>query len=84
RVDFQLQREVRPGLREKTEERTSRFATVAFTIVKHATRKFSRFSGIVKIKRGGRYHAVVVIRSGPLVSGVSRTITVRGPAAKKH
>jgi hypothetical protein len=78
RVEFQLLKAVRPGRTEKTEERTSRFATVETTTLKHATRRFSFFSAVVGIRRTGVYRAFVVIRAGPLSSGGSRALTIHG------
>jgi hypothetical protein len=85
RVEFQLQRSIRPGLREKNEERTTRFQTQGTTVVKRATRHVSRFSGIVNIRHTGRYRVLIVIRAGPLVSGASRTLLIHGPPGRaKH
>ena len=67
-VFFQVEQAIRPGLRS---EATSRFVTRFVTPIKHGTRKSSRFSMIVKIRRSGRYRALVKVRPGPLVSGTS-------------
>jgi hypothetical protein len=79
RVEFELQKAVRPGLTERTEERTTKFFVQGATITKRATRRFSRFSGVLIIRRTGRYRAFVVIRGGGLVSGASRTILIHAP-----
>jgi hypothetical protein len=88
RVLFQVLKEAKPGRTEKTEERTTRFATVEITKLKHGTRKFSYFSAIVSLKHGGLYRAVVSIRSGPLSTGSSRGFVIGGTPphhhAKKH
>lgn len=83
RVNFQFQKAVRPGVKEKNEERTSKFETTAYTTVKRATKKFSYFSLIVSLKHGGRYRAEVVVRKGGLAPGTSGTVTVHAPAKKK-
>jgi hypothetical protein len=76
RVLFQLLKAVRPG---KNEEPT-RYVTQFSTSVKHGGRTFSRFSMVVKVRRGGRYRVFVKVHSpGPLASGVStRTIVLHG------
>ena len=82
RVEFQLLKEAKPGRTEKTEERTTRWATVEITKLKHGTRTFSYFSDIVSLRHGGFYRAVVTVRNGPLSTGVSRGFTIRG--APRH
>jgi hypothetical protein len=82
RVMFQVERQVRPGVKEKNENRTAKFQNTATTVVKRATKKFSYYSLIVGVKQGGRYRAIVVPRSGGLGAGVSRTLVVHGPARK--
>jgi hypothetical protein len=95
RVLFQLQKAVRPGSRglsEKAEERAEergetpgmRFATQASTVVKRGTRSFARFSLIVKVKRTGRYRALVIPRRGALVSGFSQTIVVHAAPSRRR
>ena len=75
RVSFQLRKKVRPGNTEKTEERTTRFATQFSTKVKRGTSTVSRFSAIVKVLRGGSYQArVEPSKKGPLVAGTSSTV----------
>jgi hypothetical protein len=79
RVSFQYEKQVKPGVKEKNEERTIRFKTAATTTVKRATKRFSYYSLIINVKQGGRYRAVVTPRSPGLGAGVSRTLTVHGP-----
>ena len=79
RVEFEVQKAVRPGLTERTEERTTKFFVQGSTVTKRATRRFSRYSGVMVIRRNGRYRAFVVIRGGGLVSGASRTILIHAP-----
>jgi hypothetical protein len=75
RVSFQLRKKVRPGKTEKTEERTTRFATQFSTKVKRGTSTVSRFSAIVKVLRGGSYQARVdPSKKGPFVAGTSSTV----------
>jgi hypothetical protein len=75
KVSFQLRKKVRPGKTEKTEERTTRFATQFSTKVKRGTSTVSRFSAIVKVLRGGTYQARVdPSKRGPLVAGTSSTV----------
>jgi hypothetical protein len=83
-VEFQLLKQVRPGRTEKTEERTTRFATVEGTKLKHATRRFSFFSAIVTLKRTGFYRVYVNTRNGPLSSGWSRAMLIHGGALHPH
>jgi len=75
KLSFQLRKKVRPGKTEKTEERTTRFATQFSTKVKRGTSAVSRFSAIVKVLRGGTYQARVdPSKKGPLVAGTSSTV----------
>jgi hypothetical protein len=67
-VFFQVEQAIRPGLRS---EATTKFATRFATPIKRGSRKFSRFSMVVKIRKSGRYRAFVKVRPGPLVSGAS-------------
>jgi hypothetical protein len=77
KVLFQLRKKVRPGHTEKTEERTTRFATRFSTTVKRGTKSFARFSTIVKVRDGGAYQARVLPRKkGPFVSGASATVVL--------
>jgi hypothetical protein len=82
RVLFQLRKRVRPGDTEKTEERTTKFATQFSTKVKRATSTVSRFSAIVKVLKGGTYQArVQPSKKGAFVAGTSRTVVLH--AARK-
>jgi hypothetical protein len=88
RVLLQVQRPLRPGSKrfEKAEEREqvpARFVTQATTKVKRATRRFSRFSAILDIRRSGRYRAVVPISSGALSPGSSRSLYARAAPKRK-
>jgi len=75
RVQFQLNKKVRPGNTEKTEERTTRFATQFATTTKRGTKTLSRFSAIVKVRNGGSYRAhVEPVKAGPYASGNSSTV----------
>jgi hypothetical protein len=80
---FQVLKPVRPGKNEEATRYVGQFTTT----VKRGGRTFSRFSTIVKIHRGGRYRASVLVRPGPVVSAVStRTIVLRAaptPRRKK-
>jgi hypothetical protein len=82
-VELQVMIPAKPGKSEKKEERTFRFATRAVAIVKKATKKFSRFSLIVNVRKTGRYRAWVLTRNGAIVPGGSRPIYVKG-APSKH
>jgi hypothetical protein len=94
RVFFQLEkapkaRVQKPGKPEKVgkerpeaSERAPTFATKFDAIVKHATKSISRFSVVVKVRDSGRYRAFVEIRTGPVVSGTSTSVTVHAPAKK--
>ncbi|MFI5037125.1 MAG: hypothetical protein ACHP93_01445 [Solirubrobacterales bacterium] len=87
RVSFQLQKAVRPGRTEKTEETTTRFVTQFSTVAKRATRTTSRFSSIVSIQHTGRYRAFVRVRAGANVSGNSQSVLIHAapaPARKAH
>jgi hypothetical protein len=80
-VYFQLLKKVRPGNTEKTEDRTTRFATKFSATVKRATSTVSRFSAIVKVLKGGGYRArVVPSKAGPLAAGVSATVVLHAAA----
>ncbi|HST33867.1 MAG TPA: hypothetical protein VLJ80_10175 [Solirubrobacteraceae bacterium] len=77
KVLFQLLKKVRPGNTEKTEERTTRFATQFSTTVKRATKSFSRFSTIVKVNNGGTYRArAQPSKKGPFAAGASPTVVL--------
>jgi hypothetical protein len=79
RVVFQVEKRVRPGVKEKTENRTVKFILAGTTTVKRATKKFSYYSLIINVKQGGRFHAVVTPIRGGLGAAVSRTLIVHGP-----
>jgi hypothetical protein len=81
-VLLQVERAVRPRAKSEEESET-RFATQERTIVKRATRTFSRFSKVLTVRKGGHYRAYVVLRTGPLVSGASPSVTLHAaPSAK--
>jgi len=73
RVLFQLEAPSRP--RGKS-EREVRYSTQGSGVVKRGTRSFSRFSQVLTVRKGGRYRAYVVVRSGALVSGTSASVTL--------
>jgi hypothetical protein len=73
RVLFQVEKATRP---HGSSEKEVRFATQASTVVRRATRTYSRFSDIVKVRKGGRYRAYVVLHSGALYSGASPSVTL--------
>lgn len=79
-VLFQLEMPARPHGKSEAE---SRFATQGTSIVKRGTRSFSRFSQVLTIRKGGSYRAYVLIRSGPLVSGASPSVTLHGAPSKR-
>jgi hypothetical protein len=64
-VVFQL---LRPGLRP---------LSVGSTLVWRATSSASRFSRVVRIRRGGLYRALVQVGNGRQVSGHSRAVLIR-------
>jgi hypothetical protein len=69
RVYFQLLKPVRPGKNEAT----TRYVNQISTGVKRGGKTSSRFSLVVKVRKGGRYRAFVKVRQGPLSSGYSST-----------
>ncbi len=75
----------RPNRSERAEEAEEKptFDTRFKTVVKHATRRFSRFSLVVKVREGGAYRAFIQMPPGPYASGGSTTISLDGSAAKK-
>jgi hypothetical protein len=83
RVSFQLEKGVRPGRTEKTEETTRRFVSQFSTVAKRATKTMSRFSSIVSIKHTGRYRVYVRVRTGANVSGSSKSIVIHAAPAPK-
>jgi hypothetical protein len=93
RVEFQLQKHVRPGTgSEKAEERTVRWVKESGATVKRATRSTSRFSAIVAIRHTGDYRALVIpTHQGALVAGFSKSVLIHAAPAstlkaqrKKH
>ena len=83
RVFIQLGKAARPGNTEKTEERTSRFASQFSTVARRAGSKMSFFSIVVKVAHSGSYRAFVQLRNGPLKSGASPTVTLHAAAGRK-
>ncbi len=86
-VNFQLFKQVRPGNTEKTEERTTVFATQFSSVVKKGTATVSRFSVVMKIKRGGNYRAYVsLVKKGAVSSGWSRSVLLHAASSstKRH
>lgn len=76
-VFLQLNKKVRPGNTEKTEERTTRFATQFSTTTKRATATLSRFSLIANVRKGGSYRArVEPAKKGAFVTGNSPTVVL--------
>ena len=74
-VSFQLRKKARPGNSEKGSQRTTKFTTQFSTTVKRGTKSMSRFSMIVKVRKGGSYRArVEPSKKGPLVAGASGTV----------
>jgi hypothetical protein len=84
RVTFQYEKQVRPGVKEKNENRTTKFKSAGMTTVKRATKQFSYYSLILNVKQGGRFRAIVTPRSGGLGAGTSRTIFVHGPTRRSR
>jgi hypothetical protein len=82
KVELQVQKPARPGKSEKKEERTFKFATQAVTVTKRATKKFSRFSAVVNLRKTGRYRAWVITPNGAIVAGGSRTIYLKAAPGK--
>ncbi len=65
-------------------EATTRFAPQASAVARRATKSFSRFSVVLKVKKPGRYRAFVQLKNGRLVSGASSTVVLKAaPAARK-
>jgi hypothetical protein len=78
---FQLLKAVRPGKNEEATRYVSQFTTT----VKRGGHTFSRFSMIVKIRRGGRYRASVQVRAGAFASGTStRTYVLHAAPASRR
>ncbi len=81
RVLFQLEKAIRPTGKS---EKEVRFATQGSTVLKRATKTFSRFSSVLTVHNGGRYRAYVVLPSGALVSGASSSIALHAAPHKKR
>ncbi|HTZ85098.1 MAG TPA: hypothetical protein VMB05_00390 [Solirubrobacteraceae bacterium] len=74
-IFLQLNKKVRPGKTEKTEERTTRFTTQFTTTTKRGTKTLSRFSMVAKVRKGGSYRArVEPVKKGALVAGNSGSV----------
>jgi len=54
------------------------WATVAITLTRAKTTASSRFSRRLRLRRGGRYRALVKTTNGDYVDGASRTVKIRG------
>jgi hypothetical protein len=85
RVYVQLLKPARPGHTEKTEERTTKYATQFSTPLKHATKTISRYSAILDITQSGRYRAYVKLSGNQAyASGASQSVVLKaGPALAK-
>lgn len=83
RVLLQLEKAARPSGKS---ESSTRYVTEFTTTLKRGGKTFSRFSTIVGIRHAGRYRAMVKLAKGPLDSGTSKGIVIRGtvPKVKKH
>ena len=74
-LELQLFKQVRPGNSPKAQEKTTKFATQFSTLVKRGTATVSRFSVVVKVRRGGSYRAYVNLSNkGAIVAGWSRSV----------
>lgn len=80
RVLFQLAKPTRP---HGHSEATIRYVTQARTVLKRGTRSASRFSEIVKVRRGGHYRAYVMLPPGAVVSAASNSVTLHGAKTRK-
>ncbi|HUB36604.1 MAG TPA: hypothetical protein VL972_07245 [Solirubrobacteraceae bacterium] len=86
RVYVQLLEPARPGHNEKTEERTTKYASKLSTPLKHATKTMSRYSAIMDITQTGRYRVYVKLPSGKqaYAAGASQSVVLKaGPAPAK-
>jgi hypothetical protein len=89
RVSLQLLKAVRPGPGRGSEESeesetATRYVTQFRTVVKKATRSFSRFSMVVNVRHGGRYRAFVKVKPGPVASGYSsQTVVLHAAPSRK-
>jgi hypothetical protein len=75
-VRFQVSKAVRPGKSEKETAFVSQFSTK----VKHATRSFSRFSIVVRLRHTGNYRALVRPTAGAVVTGSSNHLKLHAAA----
>ncbi|HTU79298.1 MAG TPA: hypothetical protein VMF09_11115 [Solirubrobacteraceae bacterium] len=64
-------------------EKPPTFVTKFGTVVKRATRSFSHFSLVVKVKSAGNYRAFVQMPVGPLASGESQTVALKTAKKKR-
>jgi hypothetical protein len=83
KVEFQLEKKVRPRTSDESETAT-RFVSQFATVVKKGTRSFSRFSIVATVRHGGRYRAFVKLPPGPFVSGFSTQTLVLHAAPRKR
>ncbi len=81
RVSFQVQKMVRPGKKEITQQWVTQFSTSVAKGVGNS----SRFSVIERIHHGGRYRAYAKVKSAALTSGAGpRTVVLHAaPASTK-
>lgn len=76
---------VKPA-REKTGkalQKTSTYVTLLRTVVKRATKSFSRFSAVLTIARSGEYRAFVLVRRGGLSSGTSPSVSLKSAGEQR-
>jgi hypothetical protein len=78
RVSFQVLKAIKPDKKEQTTRWTTQFTTS----LKRGTSSFSRFSMVVKVRKGGRYRAYVKMGTGGLMSGYSRNNILLHSAGK--
>jgi hypothetical protein len=74
KVEIQRLAATRPkvNLKGAEEPETTKYVTQFVGVVKKGNRSYSRFSLVVKVRRGGRYRAYIKLRGpGPVVSGPS-------------
>jgi hypothetical protein len=63
---------------------SSRYVSQFVTGLKRGGRTFSRFSTVVKIRKGGRYRVFVKVRPGALMSGTStKTIVLHAAPGRR-
>jgi len=58
-------------------QRGARWVTVSGTITRTATNEFSRYTKLVRIRRGGNYRVFVSINDGNFTSNIGRTVRIR-------